>query len=108
MPDLVARGNDPKFQWRRTLPAGPVTLGRSAARSDWSVPWDPLISKLHATLTWSGGKLTVRKEAGAKNAIFVFGEPREEFRVGVGDTFIIGDTLFLIQDEPRPPNDLPT
>src|SRR5262245_34983706 len=109
MPDLVARGNDPKFQWRRPLTATPVTLGRSAAKSDWSVPWDPLISKLHATLTWSGGKLTVRKETEAKNAIFVFGEPRDEFRVGVGDTFIIGDTLFLIQEnEPRPSRDLPT
>src|SRR3954454_24439200 len=107
MPDLVARGSDQKYQWRRALPAGPVTLGRSAARSDWSVPWDPLISKLHATLTWRGGRLSIRKAPEAKNAIFFFGEPREDFTIGVGETFVIGDTLFLIQeDSPTGTSDL--
>jgi adenylate cyclase len=109
MPDLVARGNDPKNQWRRLLPDGTVTLGRSAGRSDWCVPWDPLISKLHATLHWGGGRLTVRKASQAKNAIFVQGEARDEFTVGVGENFVIGDTLFLIQEtETASALDLPT
>ncbi|WP_406699594.1 adenylate/guanylate cyclase domain-containing protein [Singulisphaera sp. Ch08] len=98
MPELVARGNDPKNQWRRPLPDGLVILGRSVTRSDWSVPWDSLISKVHATLGWSEGRLTVRKWPQAKNAIFVQGEARDEFNVGIGDTFVIGETLFLVQE----------
>lgn len=109
MPELVARGNDPKQQWRRPLPDGTVTLGRSAARSDWSVPWDPLISKVHATLGWSDGRLTVHKWPQAKNAIFVQGEARDDFSVGIGETFVIGETLFFLQEaETAAALDLPT
>lgn len=73
------------------------------------MPWDPLISKLHATLTWRDGRLLVRKAPEAKNSVFFFGEPRDEFTIGVGETFVIGDTLFLVQeDTPTGTSDLPT
>jgi len=97
MPDLVVRGSDSNNQWRKPLKKGTITLGRSASRSDWNVPWDPLISKVHATLEWNNHQLNVRRIDGAKNAIFVQGEPRDEFSIGVGGTFVIGQTLFLVE-----------
>ena len=96
MPDLVARGTGADQHWRRTLPERPIRLGRTS-KSDWEVPWDKQISGLHATLQWKDGKLIVRKEPSARNQVFLHGEASEEFRLAVGDQFVIGETTFTLQ-----------
>ncbi len=98
MPDLVALGKDGQHSWRRTLPATPVTLGRTN-KSAWEVAWDKQISALHASLSWQNGKLRVRKEAAALNAIFVRGsKAADEFWIAVGEQFVIGGTTFTLCD----------
>ena len=97
MADLLARGSAEEHFWRRTLtPHHPISLGRSA-RSDWQVPWDKQISRLHATLLWQDGKLLVRREPAARNEIFVRGVASDEFSVTIGEQFVIGSTTFTVQ-----------
>ena len=97
MPDLVVRGKDDEHSWRRVLPVNPVTLGRTS-RSTWEVPWDMAISGLHATLVWQDGKLLVRREPSTRNAIFVRGTTSDEFRVSIGEQFVIGGTVFTVKE----------
>jgi adenylate cyclase len=97
MPDLIAtRG--PNERWQRTLPTQPVTLGRIAKISEWAVPWDEHISRLHATLVWKEGEgLLVRKDTTrAKNSIYYNNEARDEFLAQVGEFFVIGETRFFV------------
>ena len=61
MPDLIAYGPEQRYQWRKTLPAGTVTLGRDPARSTWAADWDRQVSGLHAELVWRDGQLRVRQ-----------------------------------------------
>ena len=103
MADLIALGKEGE-SWRRTLPAKPVTLGRTA-KSDWDVPWDKQISGVHATLTWQGGRLLIRKEPSTLNAIFVKGaKANDEFSLAVGEQFVIGGTTFSLQESEAPLN----
>lgn len=103
MADLIALGKEGD-SWRRTLPANPVTLGRTA-RSDWDVPWDKQISGLHATLTWQGNRLQIRKDANALNSIFVRGaKAGDEVSLAIGEQFVIGATTFTIQETEAAPN----
>jgi len=99
MPKLVAIGTDPRNYWERELESRQVTLGRTPTDSDWDTPWDNLISRRHAILTWREGKLNVRKDPRAINQIFVSGKPLEEFSIVVGDQFVIGKTTFELRDE---------
>jgi adenylate cyclase len=73
-------------------------VGREAG--DWSVPWDPLISRRHAELTWhEAGFLTVQRIASARNPIFFAGQESSRFEVSAGAHFVIGATRFLVDDE---------
>jgi adenylate cyclase len=110
MPDLVA-SRGPNERWRRTLPGQPVTLGRVAKMSEWAVPWDEHISRLHATLVWKEGQgLLVRKDpTWAKNSIYYHNEARDEFTAQVGEFFVIGGTRFLVvgdEGESAPPREV--
>jgi adenylate cyclase len=100
MAELYAwSGDDPQKRWRRAFPEGPVTLGRKAGACTWVVPWDRLISGIHATLSMHEGKLQVRKEPRAINPIYYQGQPHDEFTLEVGEQFSIGETTFVLQDE---------
>jgi adenylate cyclase len=105
MADLLAIGREPQHRWRHTLPAGPVTLGRLAAKAAWDVPWDRQISGLHATLTWQHGKLLVRRDPAARNLIFFRGSPADEFTMAFGEQFVIGETTFFLDDIEATPED---
>ncbi len=98
MPDLIAQGLRPDDRWRRPLPpdGAPIELGRTAA---WAVPWDELISRVHAELRWINGRLQVRKLPSGRNAVFVRGEEAQTFDIGPGEHFVIGRTNFLLNDE---------
>ena len=102
MPDLIAQGPSPSDRWRRPLPKDPalqqpVILGRSAA--GWAVPWDDRISRSHVRLKWNGSRLEVSKLADARNPIFHKGLRQDEFNIGIGDHFVIGQTTFSLVDQ---------
>ena len=103
MADLIALGPDGEERWRHPLPPRPVTLGRRADQSEWAADWDGEISRLHATLHWQGDRLGVRREPAGRNPVYFHGEPLDEFTAAVGDSFVIGQTRFLVQDsQPAP------
>jgi adenylate cyclase len=98
MADLIAQGMQDQQRWRRSLPEGrTLLLGRTAG--EWSVPWDEQISRRHAQLTWSGGRLHVCRAPTARNPIFVGGEAIEEADLQPGESFVSGETTFTVTDE---------
>jgi len=100
MPDLIAQGPERSQRWRRRLPkdGSPRWLGRLFA--DWLVPWDVCVSRRHACLTWHGSELAVKVEPSATNEVFVHGQPHTEFRLRIGQHFVIGKTSFTLVDHP--------
>jgi adenylate cyclase len=101
MPDLIAQGPSPSDRWRRPLPRSGepsvFMLGRVAP--GWAVPWDDRVSRQHAELNWNGEQLSVTRMIDAKNPIFHRGLRKDEFEVGIGDHFVIGQTTFSIVDQ---------
>jgi adenylate cyclase len=98
MVDLIAQGMQDQQRWRRGLPEGrTVLLGRTAG--EWSVPWDEQLSRRHAQLTWSRGRLHVCRVPTARNPIFVGGEAIEEADLRPGESFVSGGTTFTVTDE---------
>ena len=98
MPDLIAQGPEAANRWRRSLPDDrAVVLGRTA--TGWTVTWDQGVSRRHAELEWTEGKLRVRQVAKASNPIFVRGAERNDFEIDPGEHFVIGQTTFTLVDQ---------
>jgi adenylate cyclase len=101
MPDLIAQGPRPQDRWRRPLPstpgADPALLGRTAP--GFGVPWDDRISRRHAWLHWDGKYLEVNRLVDARNHIFHRGTRRDQFRIAIGEHFVIGQTTFSLVDQ---------
>ncbi len=98
MADLIAQGEDPQHRWRRSLPEGEsVILGRTAGV--WAVPWDPHISRRHAELRWSAGRLQVTRLESARNPIYFRGVESDRLSVRPGEHFVIGRTTFTVTDQ---------
>ncbi len=102
MPDLIAQGPNPSDRWRRPLPKDPalqqpVIIGRTAA--GWAVPWDDRISRSHVRLKWNGSRLEVSRLIDARNPIFHKGLRQDDFDIGIGDHFVIGQTTFSLVDQ---------
>ncbi len=99
MPDLIAQGPKPHQRWRRELAADaqPVTLGRTSV--PWCVPWDENISRQHAELQYTRGRLWVRKLDKARNEVFFRGQDQRQFDIGPGEHFVIGQTTFTLSDD---------
>jgi adenylate cyclase len=102
MASLVAIGKNSKDRWEREIPPKPVLLGRLPESSEWATPWDLLISRKHATLIWADGQLQVRREATARNPILFRGRQVDDFSVGIGDQFTIGETTFEVRENAVP------
>lgn len=95
MAELIAQGPRINDRWRQALPEGQmVVLGRDSG--DWSVPWEPFLSRRHAELTWRKGQLEVRKHAEASNPVFRRGTDTAHFVLRPGEHFVIGQTMFLV------------
>lgn len=95
MPYLVAQGEGPKDQWRYWLEEErEQVIGRVEG---WCAPWEPMLSRAHATVTLTGPQhdslLVVRRE-GARNPIFLRGKEADRFQIGFGEFFVIGSTRF--------------
>src|SRR5687768_15147439 len=104
---LIAQGPNTGDAWRKPLPADvPVVLGR--ASPEWSAPWEPFLARRHVELTVRGGRLKVRKVAGAANPIFHSGGPADSFELHPGGSFVVGRTTFTLADggpSPAPASD---
>ena len=95
MADLIAQGDELSQRWRRALPEGTsVMLGRTAG--SWAVNWDPHISRRHAELIWSGGRLNVTLLPNTRNLLFYRGESCNHLVLAPGEHFVIGDTTFTL------------
>ena len=97
MADLIAQGSDSRNRWRRAvLPERIIVLGRTA---NWPTPWDDRISRRHAELSWTGGRLLVQRLPDARNPIFYRGRPVDRFELSPGEHFVIGDTTFTLTSD---------
>lgn len=98
MADLIAQGPEPQQRWRRSIrPGERFVLGRDAG--SWSVTWDDRISRQHAVLSWSHGRLSVRQTAAARNPIFIAGREVRSFDIRPGEHFVIGQTTFTLSND---------
>lgn len=98
---LFAQGENSFDSWRKSIPAETtVVLGRESP--EWSAPWEPFLARRHAELSARGGKLKVRKLAGATNPIFHAGKPSDSFELLPGESFVIGRTTFTVTENSRP------
>ncbi|HQU42765.1 MAG TPA: adenylate/guanylate cyclase domain-containing protein [Pirellulales bacterium] len=98
MADLIAQGNEPHQRWRRTLRANQqFVLGRDAGI--YSTPWDAQISRHHASVCWTDGRLHVEKLAEARNPIFLSGQANDHFVLSPGEHFVIGQTTFTLASD---------
>ena len=95
---VTISGNDASQRLQKTIEDGrTVRLGR-AAKQGWEVPWDQMISREHADLTFADGKLKVQCLEQARNPIIFAGKPVREASVGLHEWFQIGTTTFLVSD----------
>lgn len=101
---LVAQGPESTTHWRRPLPLqGSVLLGRDSGT--WSVPWEPFLSRRHVELQVEGTAVHLRRLPQATNPVFHRGAEVEEVVLEVGDSFVIGRTLFLLEADSEKPSD---
>ena len=97
MADLIAQGSDATDRWRRTIyEDSDYELGRTAS---FAVPWDPQISRTHASLQLKQNRLHVQKAESARNPIFFQGQPQDSFQISPGENFVIGSTQFIFSNE---------
>lgn len=104
------RGRPPRMLWRQPLPVDrevsigrlPLTLAEAAPdnRAEWVTDKDDtFVSGCHAFVRWEGDELHVRIRTHPRrptNPIFYKGQPADEFILPPGESFTIGNTLFLL------------
>jgi adenylate cyclase len=96
--DLIAQGLEAQQRWRRGLRTGELcVIGRDSGH--WSVPWDDRISRQHAEVTWTKGRLRVRQVPTARNPIFAWGRELTSFELKPGEHFVIGQTTFTLTED---------
>jgi len=99
---LTARGPNDQQAMVDLVEETVVRFGR-APKTGWAISWDLQISREHADLRWSDGRLKVSCTQGATNPIIWGGQTHREITVGPGETFRIGATEFrLNQTGPDP------
>lgn len=91
---VTISGQESSQRLQKTLAEGEsVRVGR-ATKQGWEVPWDQMISREHAVLTWAEGKLHVQCLEQARNSLIYRGQPSREIRLGKDEWFQIGRTTF--------------
>ncbi|MCW2492988.1 MAG: putative LuxR family transcriptional regulator [Frankiales bacterium] len=79
-----------------------MSIGRDAA-CDIPLPWDAVVSRLHAQLDRVGSNWTLVDEGLSRNGTFLNGERiNGRRRLRDGDTFVLGETSFLYRDPEGP------
>ena len=96
MPKLTATGPEPLQLRSVDVSAGQtIRLGR-APKSGWEIPWELMISREHADLTFTGGRLSVNVLDAARNACVHEGKSTRKFVLAIGEEFRIGATHFAL------------
>lgn len=96
--ELVAVSREHRKQRRQTVADGAtICIGRQPV-DGLAIPWDKQISREHVEFVISGGKASVRKLKGARNAIHFNGRTPDKFKLRPGDSFRIGLTTFQFND----------
>ncbi len=99
MLELIAEGLEPQQRWRQSLTAGrSYILGRSV-EADFPVPWDRTISRRHVSITASEQSVQVARLAEASNSLCVAGEVVERCELRIGEQFVLGATLFHVEQQ---------
>ncbi|HVJ68705.1 MAG TPA: FHA domain-containing protein, partial [Caulifigura sp.] len=84
----MAHGPDPSQRLRHALDAGqPQRLGRSS-EVELPVPWEPVLSRDHLTLTANTTAVHLSRRSSAANPVFVSGKAVDEASLAAGDTFV--------------------
>ncbi len=100
---LRAQGPHPSDLWQQPLPDGAMLLlGRACAAG--AVPWEPYLSRRHAEVVRRGRVVSVRRLPEATNPLFHGGVAADAFELALGDGFVIGTTLFTLEEELTPPD----
>ena len=79
-------------------PGQTVLVGRSS-KAPLSIPWDPAISREHATFVLDGSNLQVQCLPTARNPAVLNEQPVVQFAVQVNEEFRIGSTTFCLETE---------
>ncbi|ANS32553.1 FHA domain protein (plasmid) [Rhodococcus opacus] len=88
--------------WMPSAAAGRMTVGRSH-RSDFVLSWDPMVSRLHAVIEWTGTHWDVIDDGLSRNGTFVNGERLTGRRhLRSGDIISIGATEVTFHGQERP------
>lgn len=93
---LIAVGPDPKLRVRHPLSAGETyTIGRSP-EALLPIPWEESLSRVHLQLKVTDGGVVLERVPQARNPVFVGGEEVTKRRLSGGDSFVVGETRFVI------------
>jgi len=76
------------------LSVGATTRVGRLPLSGWAVPWDKMISREHADLTWDGARLQIELTDNARNPLMHHGKQVRKLSIEPGDWFQIGQTTF--------------
>lgn len=101
---LVAHGPNPSQRLRQALELGKtLRLGRSPD-VDLPIPWEPVLSRDHLTITPGKSSLRLVRRPSSANPVFINGQPVDDATLTAGDTFVVGETTFHIgQADVNPP-----
>ncbi|MCA9057149.1 MAG: adenylate/guanylate cyclase domain-containing protein [Planctomycetaceae bacterium] len=72
------------------------SFGRGTERR-LAIDWDPRISRYQGDLTVHADRIELTQHPAASNVIYVNGSPIRQCRLGSGDSFVVGDTRFELQ-----------
>ncbi|MEO8496114.1 MAG: adenylate/guanylate cyclase domain-containing protein [Planctomycetota bacterium] len=87
-------GPDPSQRVQNILHEGDVVRIGRAPQHGWAIPWDLAISREHADLSWTEGKLRIAMLPEARNPIVYRNRMTKELFITAGDWFQIGATTF--------------
>ena len=96
MLNVSISGKDSSQRLLKILEEGQtVRIGRTA-KQGWEIPWDKMISRDHADVSWCNGGLRVQCLPQAQNPVIYCGAPVREAIVTSNEWFQIGGTTFHI------------
>ena len=95
-----AKGLKPGHVSEAAVTSTALVVGRAPGKDGFAVPWDEYISREHATFRVEGKQLRVNRMESGKNPVTFRMKPVETALVSPGETFVIGETIFEVIEDP--------